>query len=69
MVDWRKRVGDNVKRLRQQRGLSQEKLAGDAVIDLSYLGGIERGSRNPSLLVMVRLAQALGVEPEDLLAA
>ena len=68
MVDWRKRVGTNVKLLRQQGGLSQEKLAGDAAIDLSYLGGIERGRRNPSLLVMARLAEALGAELTDLLA-
>jgi transcriptional regulator with XRE-family HTH domain len=69
MEDWRARVGRNVRRLRQaQVGLSQEKLAVDAGIDLTYLGGIERGRRNPSLLVMARIADALGVELAELLA-
>jgi transcriptional regulator with XRE-family HTH domain len=69
MEDWRARVGRNVRRLRQaQVGLSQEKLAVDAGIDLTYLGGIERGRRNPSLLVMARIAEALGVELVELLA-
>lgn len=67
MVDWRSRVGKNVRRLRETRGLTQEKLAVDADIDLTYLGGIERGKRNPSLLVMVRIAEALGVDVRDLL--
>jgi transcriptional regulator with XRE-family HTH domain len=67
-MDWRQAVGGNVRRLRQQRGLTQEQLALDAEIDLTYVGGIERGVRNPSLMVMVRIAAALGVEPAALLA-
>jgi len=62
MEDWRVRVGKNVRRLREQRGLTQERVAFDAHIDLTYLGGIERGKRNPSLLVLVRIAAALDVE-------
>lgn len=61
-------VGRNVRRLRLERGLSQEKLAQEAEIDLTYLGGIERGLRNPSLLVLVRIAGALNSSPTDLLA-
>lgn len=68
MEDWRVRVGTNVRKLRQARGLSQEKVALDAHIDLTYLGGIERGRRNPSLMVMVRIAEALGAELVELLA-
>ncbi|MGZ3346339.1 MAG: helix-turn-helix domain-containing protein, partial [Caulobacteraceae bacterium] len=60
-------VGDNVKRLRVARGMTQEQLAFESRIDLTYMGGIERGRRNPSLLVMSRVAEALGVEPADLL--
>ena len=67
MEDWRVRVGNNVRKLRHARGLSQEKAALEAQIDLTYLGGIERGRRNPSLLVMVRIAEALGAETVDLL--
>lgn len=67
MVDWRQRVGQNVRRLRTEQGLTQEKLAVDAEIDLTYLGGIERGTRNPSLLVLVRVAGALSVDVRHLL--
>jgi transcriptional regulator with XRE-family HTH domain len=61
MRDWRSILGRNVRRLRQQRKLTQEQLAFEAEIDLTYMGGIERGKRNPSLLVMARIADALGV--------
>ena len=59
MQDWRKIVGKNVRKIRQQRGMTQEKLAFEAEIDLTYVGGIERGKRNPSLMVLARIAQAL----------
>lgn len=67
MADWRGIVGGNVRRLRQTAGLTQEQLAFEASIDLTYVGGIERGRRNPSLLVMVRIAEALKVDPQALL--
>lgn len=60
-------VGGNVRRLRIERGLTQEQLAFEAGIDLTYEGGIERGKRNPSLMVMARVADALGVTPSELL--
>jgi transcriptional regulator with XRE-family HTH domain len=50
-----------VRRLRQSRRMTQEELAFEAQIDLTYVGGIERGRRNPSLLVMARIARALSV--------
>jgi len=46
MQDWRAKLGRNVRRLRHQRGLTQEQLAFEAEIDLTYVGGIERGRRN-----------------------
>lgn len=67
MRDWRSIVGSNVRRLRERRGLTQEQLAFDAEIDLTYLGGIERGRRNPSLIVLVRIANALKINPAVLL--
>jgi transcriptional regulator with XRE-family HTH domain len=67
MRDWRAILGKNVRRLRRQRGLTQEKLAFEAEIDLTYMGGIERGKRNPSLLVMARIADALSVPLTKLL--
>ena len=67
MQDWRAVVGRNVRRLREGRGMTQEQLAFEARIDLTYVGGIERGRRNPSLMVMVRLAEALEAELKELL--
>lgn len=67
MADWRAIVGHNVRRIRQERGLTQERLAFAAELDLTYIGGIERGRRNPSLLAMARIADALGVRIIDLL--
>ena len=66
-MEWRAIVGRNVRRLRQAKGLTQEQLAFEADIDLTYVGGIERGRRNPSLLVMVRIARALDVELSGLI--
>ena len=48
--------------------MTQEKLAFEAEIDLTYVGGIERGKRNPSLMVMARIAEALSVSLVRLLA-
>jgi transcriptional regulator with XRE-family HTH domain len=67
-MDWRAKVGEKVRALRLERSMTQEQLAFDADIDLTYLGGIERGKRNPSLLVMVRLATSLNVTPADILS-
>jgi transcriptional regulator with XRE-family HTH domain len=61
MRDWRAILGKNVRKFRQQRKLTQEHLAFEAEIDLTYIGGIERGKRNPSLVVMARIADALSV--------
>ena len=69
MDDWRAIVGKNVRRFRQRADMTQEQLAFAAEIDLTYAGGIERGKRNPSVLVLVRIAAALGTEPAELLKA
>ena len=61
MQNWCVLVGKNVRRLRLQKGMTQEELAFEAEIDLTYVGGIERGRRNPSLMVLARIAKALGV--------
>ena len=68
MRNWRVIVGQNVRKLRVARGMTQERLAFAAELDLTYIGGIERGRRNPSLLVMARIADALEVSLGDLIA-
>jgi transcriptional regulator with XRE-family HTH domain len=67
MRDWRQVVGANIGRLRRARGLTQEELAFKSKIDLTYMGGIERGKRNPSLMVLAGIAKALGVELPELI--
>jgi len=59
--------GERVRVLRQARGLSQEALALVAGLDRTYIGGVERGERNISLLNIQKIAQALGVSSADLL--
>lgn len=61
------RLGRNLRRIRIQRGLSQEAFADVLEIHRTYAGALERGERNISLLVVERLAVALDVEPLELL--
>ncbi|MCD4783538.1 MAG: helix-turn-helix transcriptional regulator [Candidatus Eremiobacteraeota bacterium] len=55
----KKRFGLKIKRLRKERKLSQEKLAEKAFLDRTYIGGVERGERNISLLNIEKIANAL----------
>jgi len=68
MQDWRRIVGTNIRRLRKARGLTQEEVAFRAKIDLTYMSGIERGKRNPSLLVLARISKALSTDLPDLVS-
>jgi transcriptional regulator with XRE-family HTH domain len=54
--------GQNIRKHRTEKGLSQEALADKADLDSTYISGIERGVRNPSLLSIVRIAKALGMD-------
>jgi transcriptional regulator with XRE-family HTH domain len=56
-----------VRRARSGLGLTQQQLADQAALDRSYLSELERGTRNPTLTVQVRLAEALGVRLSDLI--
>lgn len=62
------RFGANVRRLREIKGWSQETLAEAAELHRTYISGIENATRNPTLMVIERLARALGVAPSELLA-
>ena len=61
-----KGFGAHVRQLRLARHLSQEQLAAGAGIHRTYLSGVERGARNPSLNNILRLARALSLHPSDL---
>lgn len=67
MPDYRKILAGNVKAARKTLALSQEALALEAGIDRTYISGIERATRNPSLTLLVRLAERLGTTPAALL--
>jgi transcriptional regulator with XRE-family HTH domain len=60
-------LGRNVREARRAKGLSQEELAFRAEMKRSYLSDLERGTRNPSIRAVERLAIALQVEPASLL--
>ncbi len=66
-MDIRKRLGLNVQRIRRQRSWSQEELAFQSGLHRTYISGIERGVRNPTVLVLEQLAEALGVPAAALL--
>lgn len=61
-------LGDVIRKARKTAGLSQEVLAADAELDRSYMGGIERGEHNLTLMNLCRIADALQVAPSALLS-
>lgn len=66
-MDVRHRLAVNMKRLRKDRGWSQEVLADEARLDRTYISGIERIVRNPTITVIERIASALKCKLGDLL--
>lgn len=67
-VTAREALATNLRRLRTEKGMSQEALADLAGIHRNYLGGIERKERNVGLDNLERIARALGVSVSDLVA-
>ena len=66
-MDLQRLVGQNVKIIRTRLGISQEELAFRSDLHRTYISGVERGVRNPTVVVVGRLAQALEVAPAALL--
>ncbi len=65
-MDMRKLVGRNVKRIRQEKGLTQEQLAELSGFSQQYISGLEQGRRNPTVVSIYELAMALGVSHMEL---
>ena len=66
-MDIRQRLGRNLRRLREEKGWSQEAFADEAGIHRTYVSDIERGARNPTIKVVEQLARPFGVKPGRLL--
>ena len=64
----RQRLGRNLRRLREAKGWSQEAFADEAGIHRTYVSDIERAARNPTIMVVEKLAVPLGVTAAELLA-
>lgn len=61
-----KNFGEKVKKLRKQKGLTQEQLADKVRVTVTYIGFIEQGQRNPSINTADKIARILGVKLSDL---
>lgn len=65
-MDMRKLVGRNFARIRSEKGLTQEQVALQSGFSQQYISTLERGQRNPTVITLYELAQALGVSHVDL---
>jgi transcriptional regulator with XRE-family HTH domain len=61
-----KSLGRNIREIRKNFNISQEELAARSEIDRSYVGGIERGERNVSILTLIKIALTLNCKLKDL---
>lgn len=67
-MDYKKRFGDNLRRLRNKAGLSQHDLSRRCDLDRSGIWSLEQGYRQPTLITLVKLAKVLGVDLDALVA-
>lgn len=65
-MDMRALVGRNFARIRQEKGLTQEQVEERSGFSQQYISGLEQGKRNPTIVTLFELAQALGVSHVDL---
>lgn len=66
-MDAREQLGRRVRELRKKRGLTQERLAEAASVDVKYLGNIERGRENPTIGILEKLANTFSVRVSQIL--
>ena len=67
MKDDSKKLGENLKRIRTQKHITQTELAKTLEVDKSFISNIENGKTNPTLSTITNLAQALGISTNELL--
>jgi transcriptional regulator with XRE-family HTH domain len=65
-MDMRRLVGRNVKRIREKRGLTQERLAEISGFSQQYISSLEQGRRNPTVITLYEISVSLGVSHLDL---
>lgn len=66
MGDIKKLIGDRIRQLRKERGLSQEKLGYESELHYTHIGSIERGEKNWSIDTLIKVTRGLNVEVADL---
>ncbi len=67
MNDESKKLGQNLKRIRTKKAISQTKIARELDIDRAFISNIENGKTNPTLSTIAKLAKVLGVSANELL--
>lgn len=68
-MDMRRLIGENFARIRREKGLTQEEVEALSGFSQQYLSSLENGRRNPTIITLYELAQALGVSHVELVAA
>ena len=66
-MDMRKLVGRNVERIRRAKGLTQEQLAVRSGLSQQYISGLERGHRNPTVVTVFEVSEALGISHVEIM--
>ncbi len=66
MADVKKLIGDRIRQMRKEKGLSQEKLGYESELHCTHIGSIERGQKNWSIDTLMKVAKGLNVEVIDL---
>ena len=66
MADIKKQIGDRIRDLRKKKGLSQEELGWKAKLHYTYIGGIERGEKNVSIITLSKIAKGLGISVNEI---
>jgi len=62
-----KKLGQNIKRIREEKGMSQGDISRALNMDRGYISGVENGYRNPTITTLEKIANALGVGVDDLM--